>query len=101
MKTIVRHAQKLVYIFLYLMPSTYPKTSLQAIVELLLEAQDERRLAPGSKHLRSCKLIPQQSILSFFPSHTKLRRTQVSCLIAFGQPRFIGELVEDKDRHAK
>jgi hypothetical protein len=60
MKTIVRHAQKLVYIFLYLMPSTYPKTSLQAIVELLLEAQDERRLAPGSKHLRSCKLIPQQ-----------------------------------------
>jgi hypothetical protein len=32
METIVKHAQRLVYSLLYLMPSTYQKDSLQAAV---------------------------------------------------------------------
>jgi Transposase DDE domain len=39
METIVKHAQGLVYSLLYLMPSVYQKTSLNALLALFLEAQ--------------------------------------------------------------
>ncbi|MDX2255040.1 MAG: hypothetical protein NW214_05945 [Pseudanabaenaceae cyanobacterium bins.39] len=39
MESIVKHAQKLVYSFLCLMPSVYQKASFNAILGLFLEAQ--------------------------------------------------------------
>jgi hypothetical protein len=39
METILQHAQGLVYSLLCLMPSSYPKTSLKALLGLFLEAQ--------------------------------------------------------------
>jgi len=39
METIVQHAQGLVYSLLCLMPSTYQKASLNAMLGLFLEAQ--------------------------------------------------------------
>ena len=61
MRTIVEHAQGLVYSLLCLMPSTYQKVSLNAMLGLFLEAQGH----PLPQHT----IVKSASSLSRFLNH--------------------------------
>ena len=61
METIVKHAQRLVYSLMCLMPSVYQKASLNAIMGLFLEAQGH----PLPQHTQ----VKSASSLSRFLKH--------------------------------
>lgn len=85
METIVKHAQGLVYSLLHLMPSTYQKNSLQAILGLFLEAQGY----PLPQHT---KLKSPSSLSRFFNKYSwsarsAIRTTRTTILQQISQHR--------------
>ena len=82
METIVKYAQKLVYSLVCLMPSSYQKTSLNALLGLFLEAQGHP--LPVQTQVKSASALSRFLNQSQWSTRAVIRTTRKAILQQLG-----------------